>query len=286
MGNSKPFPNDTKKVFWKCGACSHSLFFILNREFGYHKEIEELSSDMLAGGIFRQGHQCGMLWGSSLAAGAESYKKCGNCNKAIPMSVTATQHILESFYKRSNTHDCLEITGCDMTTFLGMAKLILKTISRGFIYSKCFNLAEKWAPEAIQAAKEGLSQKQSDLYDSPVSCASEVAKRMGASEEQTAMVAGFAGGLGLSGNGCGALAAAIWMNTIKWCRMNPGKRPPYTNNKDLEELLKVFYAETDSRIRCSEICGKNFTTLEEHSVFIKSGGCDKLIDLLTRPVSH
>ena len=41
---------------------------------------------------------------------------------------------------------------------------------------------------------------------------------MGGSEEEIAMVAGFAGGLGLSGNGCGALSAAIWKTILELVR--------------------------------------------------------------------
>ena len=33
--------SDTKKVFLKKGACSHTFFYILNREFGNQKENEE-----------------------------------------------------------------------------------------------------------------------------------------------------------------------------------------------------------------------------------------------------
>jgi hypothetical protein len=41
---------------------------------------------------------------------------------------------------------------------------------------------------------------------------------MGASDEEMVLVAGFAGGMGLSDNACGALGAAIWMNTLAWNR--------------------------------------------------------------------
>ncbi len=67
-------------------------------------------------------------------------------------------------------------------------------------FVSCFTLTGKWAPEAIKAANEGLSVEQTDLPQHCKSCASEVIKKMGGSEEEMAMVAGFAGGLGLSGN--------------------------------------------------------------------------------------
>lgn len=54
-------PNDIRKVFWKCGACSHTFFFLLNREFGHPKRDEEYASDPLAGGLMQTGNQCGKL---------------------------------------------------------------------------------------------------------------------------------------------------------------------------------------------------------------------------------
>ena len=67
--------NDTKRLFLKKGTCSHTLFYILNREFGYLKEDAERASDPLAGGLAQEGYQCGMLWGSTLGAGAESFRR-------------------------------------------------------------------------------------------------------------------------------------------------------------------------------------------------------------------
>ena len=78
------------------------------------------------------------------------------------------------------------------------------------------------------AAGEGLAGAMTGLPGRPLSCASEVAGKMGASDEEMTMVAGFAGGIGLSGNACGALGAAIWMKTLAWCREHPGKTPPFS----------------------------------------------------------
>jgi hypothetical protein len=282
MTNSKTIPQDTKKIFWKCGTCSHTFCYLLNREFGHQKEAEERASDLLAGGLMNTGHQCGMLWGSALAAGAESFRRQNDRGQAIAIAIMATQHLMESFSKRTKTLNCRDITGCDLTSKFGLAKLGLKTLLGGFINSPCFNLAAKWAPEAIQSATEGLSSKQTDLPQQPVSCASEVAKKMEASEEEMVMVAGFAGGLGLSGNACGALSAAIWMNTLAWCRKHPGETPPYFNNQSTKKILKAFYSITDSEILCYKLTGQYFKTINDHTQFIKNGGCDKLINVLAQ----
>jgi predicted nucleic acid-binding Zn finger protein len=273
MNNSKAIQHDTKKIFRKLGTCSRTFFYILNREFGYPLENEECAADPLAGGILQQGYQCGMLWGASLAVGAESFRRCDDRNRAIGMTIRATQHIMESFINRAKSTDCLDITNTDFTSKFSLAKYFF---SGKFL--SCFKLAEKWAPDALQSATEGLSLEQTDLPQMPMSCASEVAKKMGASDQEMVMVSGFAGGLGLSGNACGALSAAIWMDTLALCRKQNGKSA-YPNPK-ATNTLEAFYGATDYEILCNKITGQRFKTIDDHTEFIKNGGCDKLINLL------
>ncbi|NQU80885.1 MAG: C-GCAxxG-C-C family protein, partial [Bacteroidetes bacterium] len=228
--NSTKIKLKTKRVFLKKGTCSRTFFYILNREFGYPMDKEERAIDPMAGGVLQQGYQCGMLWGASMAVGAESLRRINNLDKAIALAIKATQHLMASFVNRAKSIECEDITNCDMTNKSGLVKFFLtgKPIS-------CLNLAGKWAPEAIKAATEGLSQEQTKLTHQPISCASEVVKRMGGGEEEMAMVAGFAGGLGLSGNGCGALAATIWMTILELLRTESWK--PALSDPVTEKIL-------------------------------------------------
>ncbi len=280
QNNSKTIPLDPKKVFIKYGTCSQTLFYIVNHEFGYSKENEARASDPLAGGLMNTQHQCGMLWGSTLAVGAESFRRYNDHGQAIARAITATQHLVKSFSKRAKTVNCRDIIGHDFSNKFGIAKFMLKNLPGGFSNMICMNLAEKWAPEAIQSAKEGLSDKQTDLPQLPTSCASEVVKKMGASDKEMVMVAGFAGGMGLSGNACGALGAAIWMNTLAWCRKYPGKSG--YSNPDSKEIVKAFNSETGSEFLCHKISGRCFNTIGDHTEFVKNGGCKKLINVLAR----
>ena len=59
------------------------------------------------------------------------------------------------FLKRTQSIECHDITDCDWSSKISMAKYFF---SGRFL--SCFNLAEKWAPEAIEAAVEGLSSGQ------------------------------------------------------------------------------------------------------------------------------
>lgn len=282
MESPKLKTQDAKKVFRQCGACSHTFAHILNREFENPNELAELALNPLAGGILNQGQQCGMIWGAALAAGAEAYRRHKDQDLAMAVAVTATQHIVDSFEKRSHTVNCKEILGYNIGTVLGLARLMISTTLKGMDNSQCFNLAEDWAPEAVESGREGLDQTELEITQKPRSCASEVVQKMGGSEEERLMVAGFAGGLGLSGNGCGALSAAIWMQTLRWCRDNPGKLPPYLKNKSTKKILKSFNELTGSEMLCKKITEQHFESINEHSDFLKDGGCEELIDGLAR----
>lgn len=270
---SNKIKRDTKRVFFKKGSCSRAFFYLLNREFGHPMDEEEQAADPLAGGILQQGYQCGMLWGATLALGAESYRRTGKLNKTINMAILSTRHLMKSFISISESPDCLDITETDWKKKFSVIKFFFS----GKMFN-CYRIADKWAPEAFDAAAEGLAMDISGLPDEPVSCASEVVRKMGGSEEEIAIVAGLAGGMGLSGNGCGALGAAIWKNTLN--RVREGNYKYSLSDPVLEKTIKTFYDETGFEMECNKICGKKFNSIKEHTDFIKDGGCDKLIKVL------
>jgi len=265
--------SDTKRVFLKKGACSHTFFYIINREFGCLNEEAEQASDPLAGGLSQEGYQCGMLWGAVLGVGAEAFRRHDDIGQAIAQAINATKIILESFIDRAKSANCSVITNCDFNSKYGLAKYLIsgKPI-------RCFNLADRWAPEAIKTAKVGLSQQLTDLPEIPISCASEVVRMMGGSNEEIVMVAGFAGGLGLSGNACGALGAAIWYKTFQRVKQHDYKYS--LKDLSIENIKEIFLKETDYKMECSKICGQQFKTINEHTEFIKNGGCNRIINLL------
>ncbi len=275
MSDSKAKFNDTKRVFLKKGTCSRTLFYILNREFDNSLEAEEIAADPLHGGIMQQGYQCGFLWGAAMGVGAETFRRNDDLGQAIGIAILAAKQLVESFVNRTKSVECYDLTEANFSSKLGLAKFL---VTGKFL--SCFKLADKWVPEAIKAATEGLAQDQTDLLQHSVSCASEVVKKMGATDQEMLIVAGFAGGIGLSGNACGALSAAIWVNTLAWDKEHPGKSN-YPNSK-ATNTLEAFLVETDYEFRCDNICGRSFQTIDEHTEYIKNGGCAKLIDVLAQ----
>jgi hypothetical protein len=47
---------------------------VVDRAFGIERPAEERAAAPFAGGIARKGSQCGMIWGSALAGGAEAHR--------------------------------------------------------------------------------------------------------------------------------------------------------------------------------------------------------------------
>jgi len=264
---------DAKKLFRKLGACSSTMYYILNREFGQQREIEVRAAEPLAGGIMQNGYQCGMLWGSVMAAGAEAFRRFPDQGRATAVAIIAAQKLMASFQNRTGGIDCIDVTQTDWHNKFSIAKFMLTGK-----FLSCFRLIENWAPEAINAAYEGLSDGKVAYSPPPLSCAYEVAKKLGAGAEEAMTVAGFAGGMGLSGGGCGVLAAAVWWKSLEWCRNNPKKSS--FNNPAAKKVVETFMQETDCEFLCSKITGKQFGTVEEHSEFLRGGGCGRVMGVL------
>ena len=264
--------NDTKKLFRKIGACSSTYMYLMDREFNNYNEKAEMALGPLAGGINRLGYQCGMLWGSSMGLGAEAFRRFKDKDKAIAVTIEGTKLLLESFRQRTNSIECDDITDCDWNNKLSMIKYFFSGKFLG-----CFRLAEDWTEEAIETAQKSLERNETDLPDKCVSCTSKLIGMMGGNEEEMVMAAGFAGGLGLSGNACGALGTAIWMKNLN-------KNDKYTmQNPEADKAIEEFYKVTDYEIMCGEnITGKKFSSAEDHSNYINEGGCSKVIEALSK----
>ena len=272
---------DAKELFKKCGTCSQAFAHLINNDFGNTNDIEELALDPLAGGIFNEGQQCGMLWGASLAAGKESYKRFSNTNEAKIATVKATQQLVKSFEEESKTIICRDLTGLKLNTFFGMARFMIKTMVIGMEKSPCFTMSGDWGPKAITAANKGVLESRNPDTDL-LCCASELIKIMGGSDEEAHMVSGFSGGLGLTGFGCGALSAAIWYKTLQWCREHSGETPPFFKNSHVKKMIKSFKKYTLGELNCTKISGRKFSSAEEHSKYIQSGGCKDLLEHLVQ----
>ena len=230
----------------------------------------------LAGGIASHGYQCGMLWGAALAAGAQVYRLHGPGPQAEIEAVMAAKKLVESFRARTkNEINCLEITDLNFQGNIQLAKLLKFFIKGGPV--GCVRMAVKYSKEAFNAIDTALSETHTQAPSLPVSCASMLAQKMGASEMHTVMASGFAGGIGFSGGGCGALGAAIWI-----LRMNSQKEGASNKviNARINNMIDRFIRKTDFKFECSEIVGRKFENISDHAGYLRDGGCSEIIEIL------
>ena len=88
---------------------------VVNAAYGHPMKEEEEASAPLAGGIVNNGYQCGMLWGASLTAGAEAYRRFGAGPEAECEAVKATEAVVEVFKTRTQEEiNCSEVTEMTM----------------------------------------------------------------------------------------------------------------------------------------------------------------------------
>jgi len=238
-------------------------------------EIEESAAAPLAGGIANHGYQCGMLWGATLAAGAQAYRLFGPGPKAETGAIIAAQRIVDSFRARNKHIDCLEITDMNMQGKIQIRKLLKFFIKAGPI--SCVRMAVKCAPEAFSEINTALSEIHIEAPSPPVSCSAMLAQKMGVSDMHTVMAAGFAGGIGFSGGGCGALGAAIWIIGMNGRKEGVGNK---VIGSRVGDTIKKFIKSTDFKFECSEIVGRKFENIGDHAGYLRDRGCSEIIELL------
>ena len=248
---------------------------VVDDSFDHPMKLEEGATAPLAGGIMQHGYQCGMLWGTTLAAGAEAYQRFGPGPQAETAAIMAAQRLVESFRIRYNHIDCIDLTDVDWQN------LSMQVVAKYFItgrVTRCFGMAGKYAPVAFDEINTALSEEYIEAPCSPVSCATMLAQKMGASEMHAVMAAGFAGGIGLCGGACGALGAAIWiigMNSHK----EGASKMDFQNPKAMAAIDR-FVECTDCEFECSEIAGRKFESVGDHADYLRAGGCAEIIEAL------
>ena len=261
-------------AFWKCGTCSEALMNVLDRAFGHPHPTDERGAMPLAGGIAQLGYQCGMLWGSALAAGAQAHERFGPGPRAQAAALGAARRLVESFRARNNSINCLEITDTDWTKKFQMLRNFLKG---GPI--TCMRMSAAFAPTAFREIQRELAETPPAC--SPVSCAAELAKKAGLSPRQVGMAAGLAGGIGLSGGACGALGAAVWIIGMD-CAAD-GLGYPAVNAR-ASQTIERFLKHTDHEFECSTIVGRKFDGIDDHAGYLRDGGCSAIIEELALAV--
>ena len=138
-------------------------------------------------------------------------------------------------------------------------------------------MAVSYAKAAFDKINIALSEEHI-APSAPISCSAMLAQKMGASDMHTAMAAGFAGGIGLSGGACGALGAAIWITGMNSLKEGAGKLEFI--NPQATDAIGRFIKCTGYEFECSKIVGRQFEDIHDHAAYLGNGGCSKIIEAL------
>jgi hypothetical protein len=234
---------------------------------------EERASLPLAGGILQHGYQCGALWGAAFAAGAQAHELFGPGPRAEAAAVLASQKLVAAMQRNFKEINCAELTD---TNWKKPSTVIKYFIKGGTL--KCFGLVSKFSRLAFDEINTVLSGQDIPDLSPPVSCASELIKKMGGSDLQATMAAGLAGGIGLSGSGCGALGAAIWLGAMDLLKEPKGKIT--FSDPRLRAIVDKYFKVADYELECAEVVGRKFEDALDHAAYIKDGGCSGIIEAL------
>lgn len=227
-----------------------------------------------AGGIMQYGYQCGMVWGATLAAGAQAYRLYGAGPQAETQAIIVAQRLVKSFCALNDHVNCLAITGLDKSSSV-MQMVMYFLIKGGTI--RCFRMAAKYAPVAFSEINTALSE-QHQAPAPPASCTALLAREMGLSDMRAVMAAGLAGGIGLRGGACGALGTAIWITGMNSLEKEDGTID--FNDPRALDVIEKFLECTDYKFECSEIVGHKFENVADHADYLRDGGCSEIIQVL------
>jgi hypothetical protein len=239
-------------------------------------EVEERAADPLAGGMMR-GYQCGMVWGATLAAGAQTYQMFGKGPQAEARAILAAQRIVQSFRAQNRSINCRDITGIDLPA--PTTRMIVRFLIKSAPTGSCFGMAARCAKRSFREINVALAERQMEAPPAPVSCSAMLAQTMGASDLHVVMAAGLAGGIGLSGGACGALGAALWIKGMN-------NHEEDNSKVDLQEpkvldVMERFGTCTNGEFECSKIVGRKFESIADHAGHLRTGGCSEIIEALT-----
>lgn len=278
MPHSSPYSLNsvgTMVTFLKEGSCSGCLLTVLDRSFGHPMMKEEKAAMNFAGGIAQHGFQCGQIWGAVLAAGAEVHRVYGEGPRAEAHAVATAARLVDVFRGDNGSVDCYDLTQINQTS--SKWKLVRYFLLQGGT-ARCMRMAARYAPHARETIRTAVAKPADGPSAGPVSCAALLAARVGATPQQIIMAAGFAGGIGLCGGACGALGAAVWLQSLR-TDIPEGQRAEY-NTPAVQALIEAFLESSDYQFECRAITGLTFHDAAEHAAFIREGGCARIIDAL------
>lgn len=279
---------EAAKYWWlRCVACSEASMTTQMRGFGLDEPAYEQAIHAFSGGFMHRGHACGLLSGAAVAAGFVARSRFGDDRARAAAALHAAMRLAKAYPQVAGSVNCREITGVSLTALSGRLRYVREDKGRA-----CGHLHLIWAPEAHRLIDEALLEFGCrPAAGSCANCAVQTMRYLipstGLKAEDAVLVAGLAGGVGLHGNVCGALAAGLFAMCLEDELARRRADRDSRMRGSLEELAGTRYRGAATRLRlafvrefgselCVEIIGRRFHDAADHSGFVEEGGCERV----------
>ncbi len=285
---SRGISRETAK-YWllRCVACSEASMTTQMRGFGINEQAYEQAMHSFSGGFMHLGHACGLLTGAALAVGFEARSRFDDDEMRSGATLHAVMQLAKAHPELTGSVNCREITEVSLTKLSGRLRYLQQ--GKG---SMCTRLHLKWAPQAQQLINKALIEfEQRKQAGRCANCAVQTLRGLessvGMKVGDSVLVAGLAGGVGLLGNVCGALAAGVFAMSASHKLSQERKQRDSWIRGSIEELIGTNYrgAATELRLAfirqfgselCIDIIGRSFQDVADHSMFVEQGGCENV----------
>ena len=280
---------DLAKYWWLRGvACSEASMTTQMRGFGFEEPVYEEALHAFSGGFMHLGYACGLLTGAAMAAGFLARERFDDDATSSVAALYATIRLAKAHLELTGSVNCREITEVDLTNMGGRLRYLREGKGR-----MCGRLHLKWSPQAHGLIEKAFTEFEERLPDQ--ACANCAVKTMekitaltGIDAKDAVLVAGFAGGVGLLGNVCGALAAGAYALLLSRQLEQEHKKRDSRMRGSMHELAGASYRGPVTQLRltfierydselCLQITERQFQDIEDHSDFIEQGGCREVI---------
>ncbi len=285
---SEGISREIARYWWlRCVACSEASMTTQMRGFGINEPAYEQAMHAFSGGFMHLGHACGLLTGAALAAGFAARARFDDDGTRSGAALHAAIQLARAYPELTRSVNCREITEVSLTRLSGRLRYLQQGKGR-----MCGRLHLKWAPQAQQLIDKALMEFRElrpagGCANCAVQTLRELESSVGMKAGDSVLVAGFAGGVGLLGNVCGALAAGVFAMSAGHHLAQEQKKRDSRIRGSLEELAGANYRGAATRLRlefvgqfgselCIDIIGRRFLDAADHSTFVEQGGCENV----------
>lgn len=289
---------NSAKYWWlQCVACSEASMTTQMRGFGLEEPVYEQGLHSFSGGFMHLGHACGLLTGAAMAAGFLAKERFDDNEMRSAAALYATIQLAKAHPELTGSVNCRDITEIPLTNLNGRLRYLWEGTAR-----MCGHLHLKWSTQAHELIDKALTEFEEhsparDYKNCAVNTLEKIVTSAEIEENDSILVAGLAGGVGLLGNVCGAMSTGVYAMSVYHYLKQGGKKRDSRIQGSLHELVGARYRGSATQLRiefidcfgselCTQITRRKFQDMEDHSAFIKQGGCNDVIGFVTNWVNH